>query len=80
MTVWNEAMYYFLLAPRNYRKILFVLRDYSDKKEESLAAYYWRTYSHLIPQGVEIWEYNESTRKATVWRETADYPAAQSED
>src|SRR5882672_2745335 len=25
MTVWNEAMYYFFLAPPEYRKILFVL-------------------------------------------------------
>jgi hypothetical protein len=27
MTVWNEAMYYFHLAPRAFRKILFVLHD-----------------------------------------------------
>ena len=27
MTVWNEAMYYFHLAPMDYRKILFVLHD-----------------------------------------------------
>src|SRR5438309_612198 len=26
MTVWNEAMYYFHLAPDMYRKILFVLK------------------------------------------------------
>ena len=32
MTVWNEAMYYFAMA-EDYKKILFVLRDYSDKKE-----------------------------------------------
>jgi len=27
MTVWNEAMYYFHLAPQEFRKILFVLHD-----------------------------------------------------
>ena len=27
MTVWNEAMYYFHVAPDEYRKIFFVLRD-----------------------------------------------------
>lgn len=80
MTVWNEAMYYFFLAPKDYRKILFVLRDYNNKKGETLAAYYCRTYDHLVPQGVEIWEYDESTRKATVWKETANYPNVQSEE
>jgi len=59
ITVWNEAMYYFHLAPRKYRKVLFVLRDFSDKRQESLAAYYVRNYGHLIPEDVEILEYNE---------------------
>src|SRR5580700_2186923 len=26
MTVWNEAMYYFHLAPSTYRKVFFVLK------------------------------------------------------
>lgn len=59
ITVWNEAMYYFHLAPREYRKVLFVLRDFSDKRGESLAAYYVRNYGHLVPDGVEILEYDE---------------------
>ena len=58
LTVWNEAMYYFLAAPQDYRKILFVLRDLRKGTGESLAKYYLRTYSHLIPDGVEIWEYD----------------------
>ena len=61
MTVWNEAMYYFLLAPPQYRKILFVLHDRREKIGESLLAYYKRTYSHLIPPGVEFMEWDEST-------------------
>lgn len=64
ITVWNEAMYYFHLAPPEYRKILFVLRDFSGTRKESLAAYYERNYGHLIPKGVEIMEYDESTREA----------------
>jgi len=59
LTVWNEAMYYFLLAPDGYRKIMFVLRDYSYKRRETLAEYYLRTYRHLIPNDVEIWEFDE---------------------
>ncbi len=59
MTVWNEAMYYFLLAPKEFRKIMFVLRDFSEKRDESLAEYYLRRYGHLIPEDVEFWEYDE---------------------
>ena len=64
LTVWNEAMLYFIAAPCEYRKIMFVLRDYCSKREETLAGYYVRTYSHLIPAEVEFWEYDESTSKA----------------
>jgi hypothetical protein len=64
LTVWNEAMYYFHAAPREYRKILFVLRDLRRGGGESLASYYVRTYGHLIPSGVELWEYDENTRAA----------------
>lgn len=56
MTVWNEAMYYFHVAPAAYRKILFVLKHH--RKDQSLAAYYLKTHGHLVPEGVEIWEYD----------------------
>ncbi len=59
LTVWNEAMYYFLLAPAEYRKIFFILRDYSIKRRETLGEYYLRTHKHLIPDDVEILEYDE---------------------
>ncbi|MFJ7971340.1 hypothetical protein [Psychrobacillus sp. NPDC096389] len=59
LTVWNEAMYYFLLAPAEYRKVFFILRDYSVKRKETLGEYYLRTYKHLIPEDVEIVEYDE---------------------
>lgn len=64
MTVWNEAMLYFSVAPPRYRKIFFVLRDVSESRKESLAEYYVRTYAHLIPPGVEIWEYDQEDGKA----------------
>lgn len=61
MTTWNEAMFYFSLAPARYRRILFVLRHLRKSSGESLVAYYLRTHGHLIPAGVEIWEYCESS-------------------
>jgi hypothetical protein len=64
MTVWNEAMYYFHLAPPDYRKIMFVLHD-CNSQGKSLASYYLDTYRHLIPQNVELWEYNEQQSTAT---------------
>ena len=70
ITVWNEAMLYFSLAPSDCRKILFVLWDWSEKRGESLAQYYVRTHGHLIPDDVEIWEYDESTSSAVKLRPT----------
>jgi hypothetical protein len=64
LTVWNEAMYYFVVAPEDYRKIMFVRRDYSTKRGETLAEYYVRRYSHLIPKGVELCEFDEGTGAA----------------
>lgn len=65
ITVWNEAMYYFHLAPQNYRKIFFVLRDFSEKRGCTLAEYYLRNYFHLVPDGVEVWEYDADMATAT---------------
>lgn len=64
MTEWNEAMYYFYAAPGEFRKILFVLKDYSQKRKETLAQYYIRTYPHLIPKNTEIWEFDENKNEA----------------
>jgi hypothetical protein len=59
MTVWNEAMYYFHIAPGNYRKIFFVLKH--SRRDQSLAAYYLKTHGHLVPDGVELWEFDLQT-------------------
>jgi len=64
LTVWNEAMYYFSLAPTDYRKIMFVLRHYCEKRAMTLAKYYLKNYGHLVPQGIEFWECDETTRNA----------------
>ena len=37
LTVWNEAMLYFSLVNQSTRKILFVLKDVSQKNQETLA-------------------------------------------
>ncbi len=64
MTAWNQAMFFFHAAPSGYRKILFVLRDFSQKRNETLGEYYIRTNPHLIPKDVEVWEYDEKQRTA----------------
>ena len=58
ITVWNEAMFFFSLAPERYSKVLFVLRHFNDERGETLAEYYVRNHGHLIPDGVEVLEYD----------------------
>jgi len=52
----NEVMLLFSLAPRRYRKILFVLKHM--RKDVSLATHYIKTQGHLIVPNVEIWEFD----------------------
>lgn len=61
MSIWNEAMFYFMLAPEDYRKILFVRSHLHDERDITLAEYYINTFPHFIPQNVEIWEYDYET-------------------
>ena len=56
---WHQAMYFFHVAPIGYRKVIFVLKDVSQKRNETLAEYYLRTNFHLIPTDVEFWEFDE---------------------
>ena len=62
MSVWNEAMYYFSLAPKSYKKMFFVKR--SLRKGESLGQYYIKRYFHLIPSNVELWEFSVGNNNA----------------
>lgn len=66
MTTWDQAMFYFYIAPREFRKVFFVLKDYSQERDETLAHYYIRTNYHLIPEGVEIWEFDETNNTAEI--------------
>jgi hypothetical protein len=54
----NEVMLLFSVAPPHYRKILFVLKHLHQRTQLSLATHYIRTQGHLIPEGVEIWEFD----------------------
>jgi hypothetical protein len=53
-------MYYFHVAPKDFRKILFVLKH--DRRGQRLASYYLHTHGHLVPDGVEVWEFNAETQ------------------
>ena len=59
LTAWDQAMLYFFLAPRSYRKIFVAKKDLNPKTDETLAAYYLRTHNHVIPDEVEFWEVDE---------------------
>jgi hypothetical protein len=58
MTTWNEVMLLFHGTPKRFKKILVVLRDYSKKRKITLGQYYLKINGHLIPKGVQIWEYD----------------------
>jgi len=64
ITTWDQVMFYFLISPKEYRKMFCVLKDYSPERNETLAEYYIRTKSHLIPSDVEIWEFEENKENA----------------
>ena len=57
-------MYYFSLVPDEYRKMMFVLLSRFDPEKGTLLEKYIRSYPHLIPHDVEIWEFDESLNSA----------------
>ena len=58
LTTWDQAMLYFFLSPKIYRKMFVVVRDVNERTNETLLAYYLRLHGHLIPEGVEFWEWD----------------------
>jgi len=56
MKNWAEAMFYFHMAPSDYRKIFVVERSVRPGRSESLLAYFLRTQAHMIPHDVEFRE------------------------
>ncbi len=63
LTTWDQAMFYFFLAPKDYKKIFVAKHDVRPKSAETLCAYYLRTHFNVIPEGVEFWEVDEETKK-----------------
>jgi hypothetical protein len=59
LAVWNTAMYYFYLAPKNFIKIFIIEKNQNEKRNITLGLYYIKAYAHLIPDDVEIWEFDE---------------------
>jgi hypothetical protein len=43
---------------------MFTLKDKREKNDESLCQYYINRFKHLIPAGVELWEYDEVVMSA----------------
>ncbi len=62
----EKEMFCFHIAPVEYRKILFVERSTRDGYDESLAEYFVRLHPHMIPDDVEIWEYDLAIKKVSV--------------
>ena len=56
MKNWAEAMFYFHMAPPDYRKIFVVERSVRPGRSESLLTYFLRTQAHMIPPDVEFRE------------------------
>ena len=56
MKNWAEAMFYFHMAPSDYRKIFVVERSLRPGRDESLLSYFLRTRVHMIPKDVELGE------------------------
>ncbi len=63
LTNWNEAMYCFHLASSKYKKIFFIEKSYNRNADSTLGKHYIHRYKHLIPNGVEIWEFDLETKK-----------------
>jgi hypothetical protein len=68
LSVWNEAMYYFHLAPKQYKKILFVQMDFSQKKCITLLQYYLQTYYHFIPKDVLFYDFYLNDKHCEIFK------------
>ena len=68
LSTLNEALLYFISAHKDFSKFLFLRktkeRTYSNGSSETLAAYYVRTYKHLFPEGLKLFELEQSNGKA----------------
>ena len=67
ISVWNEAMFYFNLVSKKYKKIFFVLMDYSQKRCKTLLQYYFESYYHFIPKDVIFYEYFPNDKHCEIY-------------
>ena len=61
----NEAAFYLSFLPREYEKYIVMLRSFHEKRNESLAEYYFRTNKHLLGT-IKIAEYDPGTKELHV--------------
>ena len=59
----NESMIYFHAAPSSFRKMAFISKTGKNgiRNPETLAERYVRMYGHLVPDDVEVWEFDGET-------------------
>lgn len=69
MKNWAEAMFYFHMAPGNYRKIFLVERSIRLGRQETLLEYFRRTQAHMIPSDVEFWELHPDTDTLKIYED-----------
>ncbi len=51
----NEAVFFLAFLPHEIKRFVVLRRDTHQKRNESLAEYYYRTYQHLL-NGISIIE------------------------
>jgi len=66
ISILNEAMMYFVCVPAGFRKLLFLPKTKTKgvRRVETFLEYYIRLYQFLIPDDVEVWEFDETTGAA----------------
>ena len=67
ISVWNEAMFYFKLTPKGYKKCFFVLRDFCQKRCKTLLQYYIENYYHFISKDIVFYEYSLENERCKIY-------------
>ena len=65
----NEAAFYLSFLPEHYTKMIVLLRTYQDKRNETLAEYYFRTNRHLLGN-IIVAEYDPEVDDLKIVRES----------
>lgn len=58
LTTWDSEMFKFYIAPKEYRKLFVVLKSFSPYRKKTLLEYYIEKHKHLIPDDVELYEFD----------------------